>query len=302
MSDEGRAAAHLELVFCSSEDERCPATNVTRPRGGQLTVWESEKFCEFPQELVFRVNHGLPTRIEQVNLLSHPFKVATRVEICTSSASSDGIHDGKTGMRFERLGFVCVLSNDSTDVAACELQEVQLPRPCPKITHLRLVLHSCHQTRSNLFSQVGLASVVALGPQQTSVVLPMIPSPRKNNTMDAPSPRRRAYSAYDTNVSKPVKTFGTKSPRAADIYIKDTQEQKTPEQIIADIQIGKQLAQFAGDDTLVLPWISLEREANQLTSVFEEAAAPDRLANLPQMQSDTRSYTTEDLFTYVDQG
>lgn len=138
--------------------------------------------------------------------------------------------------------------------------------------------------------------MVALGPQQTSVVLPMIPSPRKNNTMDAPSPRRRAYSAYDTNVSKPVKTFGTKSPRAADIYIKDTQEQKTPEQIIADIQIGKQLAQFAGDDTLVLPWISLEREANQLTSVFEEAAAPDRLANLPQMQSDTRSYTTEDLW------
>ncbi|KAE9097197.1 hypothetical protein PF007_g16710 [Phytophthora fragariae] len=106
MSGGERAAAHLELVFCSSDDERFPATNLTRPGGGQLTVWESEKFCEFPQELVFRVNRGLPTRIEQVNLLSHPFKVATRVEIFTSSAPSDGIHDGKTGMRFERLGHV----------------------------------------------------------------------------------------------------------------------------------------------------------------------------------------------------
>ncbi|KAE8997571.1 hypothetical protein PF005_g16285 [Phytophthora fragariae] len=296
MSGGERAAAHLELVFCSSDDERFPATNLTRPGGGQLTVWESEKFCEFPQELVFRVNRGLPTRIEQVNLLSHPFKVATRVEIFTSSAPSDGIHDGKTGMRFERLGFVCFLSNDSTQVTACELQEVQLPRSCAKLTHLRLVLHSCHQTRSNLFSQVGLASVVALGPQQTTnFVLPMIPSPRKSKTMDAPSYRRRANSSYDAIASKSEKTFEVKSPRAADIYIKDTQERKTPEQIIADIQIGKQLAQYAGDDTPVQPWISLEREANRLINLFEQAVARTPLANLYRVQMDTEAYTTDNL-------
>lgn len=29
-------------------------------------AWESEKFCEYPQELVFRVNRGIPTRIDHV--------------------------------------------------------------------------------------------------------------------------------------------------------------------------------------------------------------------------------------------
>ncbi|OWZ22885.1 Flagellar associated protein [Phytophthora megakarya] len=97
-----------------SEDERrrrAIPSGLTRSGGAgdeSLAVWESEKFCGFPKELVFRLNRGLSTYIEQVNLLSHPFKVATREEIFTSSITSDGIHDGKTGVNFERLGFVCL--------------------------------------------------------------------------------------------------------------------------------------------------------------------------------------------------
>ncbi|KAJ8564135.1 hypothetical protein ON010_g7210 [Phytophthora cinnamomi] len=176
---------------------------------------------------------------------------------------------------------------------ACELQEVQLPRASSKLTHLRLVLHSCHQTRSNLFSQVGLASVAALGPPQpTSVVLPMIPSPRKSGTNNSLSPRRRANSAYDAVSSKQIKTLVAKSPRATDIYFKDTHERKTPEQIFAEIQIGKQLAQFVGDDTFVQPWVILEREANRLINLFERAPEPTSLENL---QRDADYYTADNL-------
>lgn len=90
--DAGHGPAHLDLVFCSSEDASCPATNlqtrcssiataatgdgskrtgskqscllplVMRDSGG----WESERFCEYPQELVFRVNRGIPTPLDSV--------------------------------------------------------------------------------------------------------------------------------------------------------------------------------------------------------------------------------------------
>ncbi|GMF13827.1 unnamed protein product [Phytophthora lilii] len=271
MGDE-RVPAHLELLWCSSEDERFPATNLTRPGG--LHLWEAEKFCEFPQELVFRVNQGMPTRIEQVNLLSHPTKVATRIEIFTSTTASAAIHDGKAGVKFDRLGFVCFTSNDTAETTLCELQEVQLPRSTGKITLLRLVLHSCHQARANLFSQVGLAAVAALGPG-TETKLPILPSPRKYPANDVISPRRGSDNLFDTTMSRATKENMMKSPRTADIFIEDSQEVKTPEQICADIQIGAQLARFAGDQELVQSWISLGLESKHLSNLLQRSAHPD---------------------------
>lgn len=90
-------STHLDLVFRSSEDVSSPALNLTTrssfqheqhigatgnsnaPASDYLLPlilhggWESEKFCEYPQELVFRVNRGIPTRIDHVRTccLSH---------------------------------------------------------------------------------------------------------------------------------------------------------------------------------------------------------------------------------------
>lgn len=173
-------------------------------------------------------------------------------------------------MRFERLGFVCFLSSESAQFTACELQDVQLPRPTSKITLLRLILHSCHQTRTNLFSQVGLASVMMLGTQKdTNVLLPMIPSPRKSPVKGAASPRRRLY---DTTSFKTTQEIGMKPPRATEIWVQDSHELKTPEQICAGIQLGKQLAQFTGHEKLVQPWVSLGQEANRLINVLGRSA------------------------------
>jgi hypothetical protein len=116
------------------------------------------------------------------------------------------------------------------------------------------------------------------------VQLPMIPSPRKNSVETAVSPRRRDGRLYDARLAHDAVM---KSPRARDIWIQDIQELKTPEQICAGIQIGKQLAQFAGDEKFLQPWVLLEKEANRLLTVLE------RTAQLTRGQTD-QEHTDED--------
>lgn len=66
MSVGERASAQLELIFCSSEDERFPATNLTRAGGApqyddtptQLAVWESESSASFRKSWCFESIEG----------------------------------------------------------------------------------------------------------------------------------------------------------------------------------------------------------------------------------------------------
>lgn len=108
VSDHGdcEQPVHLDVIACSSEDDGSPVQNLKtttlacgvdqrqhQPRptedGGSRTRtcevsdlhthlaaltgsgWDSEKFCEYPQEIVFRVNRGIATRIHSVRT---PFK------------------------------------------------------------------------------------------------------------------------------------------------------------------------------------------------------------------------------------
>jgi hypothetical protein len=43
--------------------------------------WQCARFSKFPQELVLRLDH--PARIHQIQLLSHEYKIATKIELYT---------------------------------------------------------------------------------------------------------------------------------------------------------------------------------------------------------------------------
>ncbi|RLN93148.1 hypothetical protein BBJ28_00013353 [Nothophytophthora sp. Chile5] len=230
----------------------------------------------------------------QVNLTSHPSKIATWVEIFTSTSANDE----KTAVPFQRLGFVRFLSSEDAQFTA--FQTLQSDRATAQTTLLRLVIHSCHQTKANLFSQVGLVAVTVLGPRPTSTfVLPTLASPAHSPSKSSShlftsslSPLRAKYELKQLpspstrqDDDSPVRgraTFGAgpKSPLAVEVWVPHTQEHKTLEQICAHIQIGKQLALFANDEKLAKPWIALDREARALISRYQDAVETQDLEGL----------------------
>ena len=58
---------------------------VVRAREREATLhirgWQCARFSKFPQELVLRLDH--PARIHQIQLLSHEYKIATKIELYT---------------------------------------------------------------------------------------------------------------------------------------------------------------------------------------------------------------------------
>lgn len=99
------------VVACSSEDEQHPARELqhysTSSRG-----WQSERFCKFPQELVLRFQGRVV--LHQVQVLSHQFKIPSRVELFVGSLPV-GVHApaiGCDGVSFSRLGHFSLDSNE----------------------------------------------------------------------------------------------------------------------------------------------------------------------------------------------
>ena len=119
----------------------------------QTKGWQSPRFCEFPCEIGLAFLDGAAS-ISLVQLLSHQHKIATRVELFTGSGSD------YMSAQFTRLGYLSLDSNEKSGFKARELKSVYLKA---RGQFLKLLLHRCYANPLNLFSQVGLIAINALG-------------------------------------------------------------------------------------------------------------------------------------------
>jgi hypothetical protein len=300
------ALAHLNLTHCSSEDEDFPATNLQGPKARTtsstsasiLTVtdgWVSEKFCEYPQELIFSINRGIPTRIHQVRsdfmtsklkktnnkrflisqlrLLSHHCKIASRIEVFVSDATRKDWKQAK----FQRLGFVTLKNNEEGNFSARELKTININSQV-KLTLLRIVLHTCHKNLNNLFNQVGLVSFEAI---EGKLVL-------QENTKQAPSLQTNTAPLPQPTLSESnglIDTFANlkiKYHPAADTFKKSSKKNDQPETnvleelmvwtldkkncttvhfLLAQLAQEKEKSQANGDENLFKIWHFHEQES-----------------------------------------
>ena len=128
----------------------------------QSRGWQSSRWCDYPQELVLQFP-GKVT-LQQVQVLSHQFKIASRVELFMG-AVPPGVPapvSGAAGVKFTRLGHFSLDSNERSGYQARELKTVYVPR-ATEGTYLKLVLHKCHINEHNLYNQLGLLAVRAIG-------------------------------------------------------------------------------------------------------------------------------------------
>ena len=123
--------------------------------------------------------------LQQVQLLSHQFKIASRVELFIGSPSAGAPvpSTGYDGVHFSRLGHFSLDINERSNFQARELKTVYVPQGTQG-THLRLVLHKCHVNEHNLYNQVGVLAVRAVGGPGA---IAGMASPARNELAPAPT-------------------------------------------------------------------------------------------------------------------
>ena len=144
----------FRVVHCQGEDPDYPVSelNVHSP---QTKGWQSPRFCSFPQEIGLEFLTGT-VRIQQIQLLSHQSKIATRVEIFM------GVGGDYASAKFQRLGYLSLDNNERSGFRARELKSVYIDATGQ---FLKLSFHKCYINKYNLYNQVGLIAINALGEQ-----------------------------------------------------------------------------------------------------------------------------------------
>lgn len=124
------------------------------------------RFSQYPQDLTLRLE--APARLAQIQLLSHEFKIAAKVELLVGIFDSAGGAGLAAGMAatgaplppaaadpakasWRRLGFLSFDANDKSSYSARELKSVALNGTPAHL--LRLVFHRCHANAANIYGQ-----------------------------------------------------------------------------------------------------------------------------------------------------
>lgn len=147
----------FRIVFCSSEEPEFPASELLR-HGPNSKGWSSARFCDYPQELVLQ----FPTlvRIKQLQFLSHQCRISSKIELFTFTPERPSSLPSIQDIPFKRLGYMSLDSNEKSGFQARELKSVYLDSAC---LFLKITLNKCHVNSVNLFNQVGLIAINALG-------------------------------------------------------------------------------------------------------------------------------------------
>lgn len=138
----------FQLVSCSSYDIDYPPQDLQISNHGPLaTGWQSERFCTYPQSLVFQLATHTITKIQ---FLIHHYKIPSRIDISYKDAQ-DVPHS---------LGYLSLKDNTKMNYSARELKSVHITADMSEVT---LTIHKCHINHLNLYNQVGIVAFNLIG-------------------------------------------------------------------------------------------------------------------------------------------
>nr|CCA24241.1 conserved hypothetical protein [Albugo laibachii Nc14]CCA25878.1 conserved hypothetical protein [Albugo laibachii Nc14] len=152
-------AAITKLEFtaigCSGEDPDHVA-NELNCHTTHCKGFMTPKNCEYPQELILRLNGG-SSRVTQIQFLSHQSHIASKIELYWGQGTSNcALED----VLFYRLGYFTLKSNVESNFMARELKMVHIDQ---EAEYLKFSIHSCYMNERNLYSQVGIMAIYLSG-------------------------------------------------------------------------------------------------------------------------------------------
>ncbi|XP_070562065.1 centrosomal protein of 104 kDa-like isoform X2 [Ptychodera flava] len=146
----------FSVVHASSHDDGYTAKEL-EIHNPLVKGWQASRFCLYPQEIVVRLTER--ARIRKLQILSHQFLVATKIEFFIGNLPPDHITT-LHGTRYKRLGYVSLSDNEKTGFKARELKSVHVDALGQ---YLKIVIHKNHVNKYNLFNQVGIVAVNVIG-------------------------------------------------------------------------------------------------------------------------------------------
>ena len=160
MAHTSKRKLRFKVVHAASFDEENPPYEL-ESHSVHTPGWISARFCSYPQEIVLRFEGVV--HIRQLQFLSHQFCIAKRVEIFHGPAISTdkyALPFKSSLVSWTRIGHFSLDPNHRSEYRARELKSVDLDLSC---VYLRLILHSCHINKCNLYSQVGIVALNFVG-------------------------------------------------------------------------------------------------------------------------------------------
>ncbi|CAO3698999.1 unnamed protein product [Rhizopus stolonifer] len=169
-----------QVAHCSSWDEAYSPEQLVKSNFGnelfseKCKGWQTTKYPEYPQDLILHLLSG-PARIQKIEILSHHFKIATKMDVYIGSIKEDCIPDTDEELmiEFTRLGFVRFDNNAGAQFRARELKSIKTNMDGE---YVRLVIRNCHSNNLNVFNQVGIHALNIQG-QTIKDIIPKSPSP-----------------------------------------------------------------------------------------------------------------------------
>jgi len=156
----------FRIVSCTSEDNDYPAVELMK-HGPQSKGWQSARFQDFPQVIIFQFI--CPVNIQQLQFLSHQSKISSKVEIYTFFPENFSQIPPMDQIKWRRLGYLSLDNNEKSGFQARELKSVFIDT---KALYLKIALNKCHVNKYNMFNQVGLIAINAMGEELGEVSVP----------------------------------------------------------------------------------------------------------------------------------
>ncbi|CAH1181270.1 unnamed protein product [Phyllotreta striolata] len=144
------------VIFASSEDPKYKYSELNS-HGPTIKGWQSEKNCEYPQEVILKT--GFRCRLNKVQILVHQYMIPSKVELFLSN--EDHNIENPDNITWEYLGYITLSTNEATEFKSRELKSANVPKK--EVTFIKINLLNNHFNSLNEHNQVSLIAVNILG-------------------------------------------------------------------------------------------------------------------------------------------
>ncbi|KAL9538036.1 hypothetical protein MBANPS3_011250 [Mucor bainieri] len=247
----GNNSLPYEVVHCSSwDDDYNPEQLVKSSPGNHQQAeqqqmkckgWQTPKCPEYPQDLIIHLLSGA-SRISKVQILSHHFKIATRIDVYIGIVKDpqDVLEDiapdtlpsedeDNMLIEFSRLGYVCFDNNARAQFRARELKSIKINADGE---YVRLVIRNCHRNRLNTYNQVGILALNILGqPSHLVDKNDIMSSCNSNNINSNNSSSMPQQSPFDDN------SILSSSTRRTSVSSNQSQVNRLPTSSVAEMEL-----------------------------------------------------------------
>lgn len=161
-----------DVVYCSSEDESHRIDHLVGNTYRSISFedgtpgWQTSVGVEYPQVLILRFSGNV--YIQQLRILSHECKIASKVEVRTYSLKYEELLTPPSfrSVSFTKLGYVEFNPNLDSRYESKERKNIHLRA---EAYFLKLLFHNPFENEHNRGKQVGLYSIECLGKQLNAV-------------------------------------------------------------------------------------------------------------------------------------